>query len=198
MLHIDNLTCKRGWQVLFTDLTIKLHAGDILRIGGANGKGKTSLLRIIAGLGYIESGQINLNNSQILSTKYQKNILYLGHLDALNPILSVLDNLLFLANLKQICTIAQVKQALVKMGLQYYDDQPCAHLSVGQRRRVLLAMLLLVEAKVWLLDEPFAALDTSGVALVESLVLDHCGGGGICLFTTHQFSCLNKYQLLDL
>lgn len=198
LLEVENLTCQRGYTQLFSGLNFILNTGDILRIAGQNGTGKTSLLRLIAGLSFAETGQITLNNQIPNDISYQENLLYLGHSNALNPDLSVLDNLLFIVHLKQSCNLEQAKQALDKVSLAHYYHQPCSSLSAGQKRRVLLASLLLIKVPLWLLDEPFTALDTQGVTLVEDLVLAHTKNGGACVFTTHQDSRINKYKELIL
>ena len=197
MLKVKSLSCQRGYQQLFTNLNINLDKGDILRITGYNGKGKTSLLKMIAGLNLIEDGCILFLDHSISSQFYQENIIYLGHLNALNPLLSVLDNLSFLIRLKQDCTNKEIKDALEKVGLKYYENVLCNTLSAGQKRRILLASLLLTKARLWLLDEPLTALDTNGVALIEELILNHSKRGGICIFTTHQATSL-KHQTLEL
>lgn len=198
LLTINNLSCQRGYTQLFSELNFTLNTGDILRITGENGKGKTSLLRIIAGLSTIDTGVIAFKQQKNNDNSYQDNILYLGHQNALVLELSALDNLLFLVHLKQKCSIKQAKYALDKMGLQHYYNEPCAKLSAGQKRRVLLASLFILKYPLWLLDEPFTALDTQGVALIEQLVLDFVASGGACIFTTHQKTCLNQYRTLTL
>lgn len=199
LLSVKNLNCQRGFVQLFSALNFTLNSGDTLRIAGENGKGKTSLLRLIAGLSLLDQGQILLSNTAISNgADYQKNLIYLGHLDALNLSLSALDNLVFLVNLKQNCTQQATKKALDKIGLKHYHDEPCSNLSAGQKRRVLLASLLLLDCPLWLLDEPFTALDAQGVALVEQLILKHTQQGGACIFTSHQDTILNQQQVLEL
>lgn len=198
LLEIKNLNCKRGYQQLFSGINLSLNRGDILRITGENGRGKTSILKMIAGFGFIEVGSISLLQYKAGDSSYQKNVIYLGHLNALNPLLSTVDNLLFLVNLKQACSKKQAKYALDGMGLKNYYDDPCSQLSAGQKRRVLLASLLLLDVPLWLLDEPFTTLDSSGIELVENLVLTHAKNNGACLFTTHQNSVLNQYRTLAL
>lgn len=198
LLTVNNLSCQRGYTQLFSKLNFTLNKGEILRITGENGKGKTSLLRIIAGLGTADTGIITLKQQKNNDNCYQNNIVYLGHQNALVLELTALDNLLFLVHLKQKCSIKQAKDALDKMGLEYYYNEPCAKLSAGQKRRVLLAILCIIKRPLWLLDEPFTALDTKGVDLIEKLVLDFTNSGGACIFTTHQKTCLNEYQALTL
>ena len=198
LLDVKNLTCQRGYHQLFSNLNFTLNQGNILRISGENGTGKTSLLRMIAGLNLIEQGEILLLNDCQKHQNYQKNVIYLGHCNAINPQLSVLDNLMFLVNLKQYCTTKIAQKALDEIGLQYYYHEPCSQLSAGQKRRVLLASLLILDTPLWLLDEPFTALDTKGVALIEDLILAHTKKRGACIFTTHQNTKLNQCQTLTL
>lgn len=195
MFEISNLSCQRGYQQLFANINLQLNSGDILRIAGHNGKGKTSLLKMIAGIGLIENGQISLSGHLIGSPFYLQNLIYLGHLNAINPLLSVFDNLFFLTNLKQNTTKQAVKKSLEIIGLKYYENELANILSVGQKRRILLAVLQLVDVPLWLLDEPFTALDVEGVALIEALISSHSKQDGICLLTTHQPTQLNHQTL---
>ena len=197
-LTVKNLSCQRGYNQLFKNLSFQVNSGDILRITGTNGSGKTSLLKILAGLSTQESGDVHLDNIGVRSQAYQKQIFYLGHLGALSAELSSIENLEFLTQLHGNVNQQQLFQALEKVGLKGYEEEVCAKLSAGQKRRVILAGLTLSQASIWLLDEPFTALDPHGVKIVEDCIQQHCQQGGICLFTTHQDSALENQKVLAL
>lgn len=192
LLVVDKLTYSRGYHKLFSQLSFSLNKGDILRISGENGKGKTSLLRNIAGLSVFESGTITLANMTSDNRDYYQNCFYLGHTSAINLELNTLDNLLFLVNLKQYCSRVDAQYALDKIGLKHYHHELAQHMSAGQKRRIFLASLLLLNAPLWLLDEPFTALDKDGVSFIEDLIIEHCKNNGACIYTTHQTSILNN------
>ncbi len=191
MFIVKNLKCQKGYNLLFKNLSFTIKDGDILRIIGNNGSGKTSLLKILAGISIInDSAQISLDNNKVFSDDYKQQILYLGHQSLINKQLSVIENLSFLHTLNHSSKV-NYKDALIKIGLKNYIDEYCYSLSAGQQRRVILAMLFLSTKKIWLLDEPFTAIDSSGVKLIEKLITKHCQIGGICIFTTHQAVNLN-------
>lgn len=197
-LNIHHLSCERGYNQLFKDLSFQVNSGDILRITGANGSGKTSLLKILAGLNAQEQGEIKFDNHPVKSEQYQQTVFYLGHLPALSVELSCIENLEFLTRLNQSIDRQSLISALAQIGLAGYEDEYCAKLSAGQKRRVILAGLFISKAKIWLLDEPFTALDPQGVALVEARINQHCEQGGMCLFTTHQDANFPNQTILDL
>ncbi|SGZ67297.1 ABC transporter involved in cytochrome c biogenesis, ATPase component CcmA [Bathymodiolus thermophilus thioautotrophic gill symbiont] len=198
MLKINNLSCQKGYNLLFSQLSFTVDLGGILRITGTNGSGKTSLLKILAGLSVQEQGTIFLDNDAVKSEGYQAEIFYLGHLSALSVELTCLENLKFLTALNQSVGQPLLLDALKQMGLEGYENEYCAKLSAGQKRRVALASLILSKAKIWLLDEPFTALDPQGVKMVEQHIEQHCKQGGACLFTTHQDSALKNQKVLAL
>ncbi len=197
-LIVNNLECQRGYNQLFSNLSFQVNSGEVLRITGANGSGKTSLLKILAGVNALEQGEINWNQYSVKTDEYQQEIFYLGHQAALSGELSSLENLEYLSTLNKTAEQQQLVQALVKVGLKGYEDEYCANLSAGQKRRVILAGLFVSKAKIWLLDEPFTALDPAGVKIVESRIEQHCNHGGLCLFTTHQDSALANQRILAL
>jgi heme exporter protein A len=198
MLKIDNLSCQKGYNLLFNHLSFEVNSGNILRITGTNGSGKTSLLKILAGLDTQEQGCVSLDNHALKSEAYQKEIFYLGHLSALSGELSALENLEFLTGLNKSTNQVQLIKALNNIGLKGYEDEYCAKLSAGQKRRVILAGLFVSNAKIWLLDEPFTALDPDGVIIIERRINKHREQGGLCLFTTHQSSTLPNHKVLAL
>ena len=197
-LIVADLTCQRGYNELFSNLSFELNSGEILKISGANGSGKTSLLKIIAGLNSAESGWLSINNNQVGSYEYQSDIFYLGHLPALSPELHCIENLDYLTQLNNISPNQALDEALANVGLNNFENEYAANLSAGQKRRVVLSALFITQAKVWLLDEPFTALDSDGINVIETQIIKHCDDGGICILTTHQKSNLPKLRTLTL
>jgi len=185
-LSVNNLSCQRGYNRLFENLSFELNSGEALRISGQNGSGKTSLLKIIAGLNTPELGSILFGQSKSNSKKYQLETLYLGHYAALSSELSCIENLEYLTNLGTEIISPNFHTALRKVGLKNYEHELAGNLSAGQQRRIALSLLFISQSKVWLLDEPFTALDSNGVKIIENQIEKHCASGGLCIFTTHQ------------
>ncbi len=130
MLKITELSCQRGYNQLFSGLSFNVNAGDILRITGTNGSGKTSLLKILAGLNTQEQGSISLNKNKVKSEQYQEEVFYLGHLSALSSELSSIENLKFLTSLSKTINSQTLSQALNDVGLKGYEDEYCAKIQV--------------------------------------------------------------------
>jgi len=185
-LSVNNLSCQRGYNRLFENLSFELNSGEVLRISGQNGSGKTSLLKIIAGLNTPEQGSIVFGQSKSNSEKYQLETLYLGHDAALSSELSCIENLEYLTNLSTEIISPNFHTALIEVGLKNYEHEHAGNLSVGQKRRIALSLLFISQSKVWLLDEPFTALDSNGVKIIENQIEKHCVSGGLCILTTHQ------------
>lgn len=188
MLQAVDLECARGGRVLFRALSLDLAPGDVVRIAGENGRGKTSLLRILCGLLAPTAGEVRWRGERIgeLKEEYARELVYLGHAPAVKEELTAEENLRIASCLAgRAFPDARVKEALKAFGVP--RARPVGRLSQGQRRRAALARLLLSEdVPLWLLDEPLAALDGEAAALVESLVAAHAARGGIVAFTTHQ------------
>lgn len=188
MLKVESLECVRDDRLLFSDLSFTVGEAEVLQIEGANGCGKTSLLRIICGLRVAEAGQITWQGISIRTNRedYYDSMVYIGHLPCIKADLTVAENVRSLLDTRSL-TVAdnQLEEALIKVGLAGYDDVPGKALSSGQRRRILLAFVELSAAKLWILDEPLTALDVDGVALMESMILAHREAGGSVIFTTH-------------
>jgi heme exporter protein A len=184
-LTAEKLACVRGDKKLFDGLSFRVTAGQALAVEGANGAGKTSLLRLIAGFLTPSAGRLVVKSPQGESDDVEergKVIGWLGHQDGLKPQLTVIEQLNFFAHLYG----KSVDGALLEqIGLARQADLPCRYLSAGQRRRLALARLLASARPLWLLDEPFAALDAAGQALVGQLMARHCGQGGIIIAATH-------------
>ena len=186
-LTAEKLACARGERRLFDGLSFRVRAGQALAVEGANGAGKTSLLRLIAGFLAPVSGRILVKMGESESDDAEERgrlVGWLGHLDGLKPQMTVLEQLTFYARLHAIRD-ADLSPVLAQVGLARQSELPCRYLSAGQRRRLALARLLVSRRPLWLLDEPFAALDTSGQALVAQLMARHCGEGGIIIAATH-------------
>ena len=185
-LSVNNLSCQRGYNLLFENLSFELNSGEVLRISGQNGSGKTSLLKIIAGLNTPELGSIVFDQNKSNSKKYQIETLYLGHYAALNSELSCIENLEYLTNLNTETISPNFHDALKEVGLENYEHEFAGNLSAGQKRRIALSLLFISKSKVWLLDEPFTALDLDGIKIIENQIEKHCANGGLCILTTHQ------------
>jgi heme exporter protein A len=185
--------CVRGGREIFSGLDFELSSGETLAVTGANGAGKTSLLRLIAGLLLPADGQIELAGGEA-DVPLSEQTHYLGHRDALKPSLSVMENLSFwrdflggekLDAAESLVTAGLVTESLVTVGLDHIAHLPAAYLSAGQRRRLSIARLLAVKRPVWLLDEPTSALDAAGQNLFADLMTDHLRGGGLIMAATH-------------
>ncbi|KZX60265.1 heme ABC transporter ATP-binding protein CcmA [Halioglobus sp. HI00S01] len=177
MLAADNLSLERGGRQLFEGLSFAIQAGQLVQVAGANGAGKTSLLRILAGLsryGYL--GRVERSAP----------LLYLGHQSGVKGMLTPRENLSWHVAGEGIYSDAAIERALEQVGLYGFEDVPSHALSAGQHRRVNLARLYLSQSPLWLLDEPFTAIDVDGVAALEALMVAHAREGGAVVLTSHQ------------
>jgi heme exporter protein A len=175
--------CIRGGHEVFSGLDFDAAAGEALAVTGANGAGKTSLLRLIAGLLAVSGGSIDLAGGDGELTLAEQ-AHYLGHRDALKPSLSVVENLSFWGDFLG-PGVLSAATVLAAVGLDHATHLPAAYLSAGQRRRLSIGRLLAVRRPVWLLDEPTSALDTAGQELFAGLMTDHLGHGGLIVAATH-------------
>jgi len=179
-----DLSCIRDDRVLFEGLNFQLQAGQILLLEGKNGSGKTSLLRILCGFREADAGEVQWSNEAINDSSYYADMAYVGHLDGVKKELTVLENLKVSLALG-VAGQYSIAEALSKVHLQGYDDVLVQALSAGQKRRLSLARLLITHNILWILDEPFTSLDKQGIALIESLMLEHCANGGMIVLTSH-------------
>ena len=175
--------CVRGGREIFSGLDFETSSGEALAVTGRNGAGKTSLLRLIAGLLTMAGGSVDLEGGETELTLPEQ-AHYLGHRDALKPALSVLENLAFWRHFLGGAAF-DAAESLAAVGLDHASHLPAAYLSAGQRRRLSIARLLAVRRPIWLLDEPTNALDTAGQALFATLMGDHLARGGLIVTATH-------------
>ncbi|KQN55036.1 MULTISPECIES: cytochrome c biogenesis heme-transporting ATPase CcmA [unclassified Erwinia] len=185
MLEARNLTLVRDERVLFCDLSFTVAAGDIVQVEGANGAGKTSLLRLLTGLSRAEQGEVLWQQKSILQQResWHQQLLYLGHQPGVKAVLTPFENLRFY---HPDHSQDALWQALEQVDLAGYETVPAGQLSAGQQRRVALARLWLSQARVWILDEPLTAIDKAGVAALTALFVRHARQGGAVILTTHQ------------
>ena len=188
-LQADDLACRRGHRTLFEGLRLDLAEGEWVHVRGDNGAGKTSLLRLLAGLARPAAGRVLWDGTDIVrdGADYRAALLYVGHLPGTKDELTALENVRLAAALDgHAVSEALALDALGRLGLRGREDLPLRDLSQGQRRRVALSRLIWRKARLWILDEPLTALDTAAVALVSGLVQAHVDAGGLAVLTSHQ------------
>ncbi|MCK5918349.1 MAG: cytochrome c biogenesis heme-transporting ATPase CcmA [Cocleimonas sp.] len=202
-LTVSNLQCTRGDRQLFSGLNLQLSAKQLLFLEGRNGSGKTTLIRTLCALFVADKGDILWQGQSIeehLET-YHNSLFYLGHLNAIKGDLTALENLRFNHTMSgQDCSDDELLDALERIGLFGYEDYPTRQLSQGQKRRVALARLIVNKSPLWILDEPFVALDIAAVELLQQIISQHIETGGMAIITTHQAVPLTegKVQHLNL
>lgn len=185
-----NLELERGERLLFSKLAFDAPAGTLVRLAGANGTGKTSLLRLLTGLMQPDAGEVLYKGQSIqkLREDYARDLVYIGHMNGVKDDLSAIENVRIAARMGNIIASDDALiDALSRVGLQDFVDHLTGELSQGQRRRVALARLFVSTSKpVWILDEPFVALDVASVANLAQTIAEHARAGGIVIYTTHQ------------
>jgi heme exporter protein A len=198
LLQATGLEGQRGERVLFRGLELALAPADVVWLRGRNGRGKTTLLRLLAGLATPTAGEIRFAAEGLkgAGAQWRRELMYIGHANALKDDLTATEALTFLASLRGTAPSAgDVRAALARLGVAERARAPVRTLSQGQRRRVALARLALPEApRVWLLDEPYDALDVHGVATLDALLAEHAARGGATLLTSHQALTLTQPQ----
>lgn len=205
-LQATDLTCIRDDRTLFSQLSFSLSSGQLLLVEGENGSGKTSLLRILCGIRLPEQGEliwkrVGEDSAQQVSIhgneSYAGDMAFLGHLDGNKLDLTVTENLEFSGALARgnSCSIAQ---ALKKVNLNLFDDLLVSNLSAGQRRRLSLARLILSGAALWILDEPFTALDKQGIEMAEREINNHLAEGGMVVMTSHHSVSFDENKMLKI
>lgn len=200
-LKLNQIACERGETRLFEGCSFTIQSGEWVQIEGHNGIGKTSLLRILAGLSLPAEGEVLWNDLAIQKQRdhYYAELFYLGHYSGVKPELTPWENLRFYQKIQQLPQDDDALwQALSKVSLIGREDLPCSHLSAGQQRRVALAKLWLTNAKLWILDEPFTAIDKKGVADLMAHIEQHCEKDGLVIFTSHQATESDKVRIISL
>jgi heme exporter protein A len=202
-LTVKNLVGVRGDRLLFEKLNFKCTNGSVLYLQGANGTGKTTLLRTLCGLSKPYAGTINWcgENINLLAEEFHKHVLYIGHLSGIKEDLTAIENLRFSLALSGTEVSEQmITEALKMLGLAKGLNLPTRMLSQGQKRRVALARLWLEELPLWILDEPFTALDALATELLKQKIESFANDGGMVVMTTHQEVAINvpKFEQLRL
>lgn len=189
MLEVVDLVGVRGERRLFQDLSFTLTAGELLYVHGPNGSGKTTLLRTLCGLALPEAGEIRWRGQNIrrLGEDYHKEMAYVGHLNGVKDELTAFENLRVVGQLAGVdASEERALDALRRMELTTCAELPGKALSQGQKRRVALARLLLAPMALWIMDEPFNALDLKAVGMIQLVLSEHLDSGGMVILTTHQ------------
>jgi len=189
MLEVVKLTCVRGERRLFKDLNFSAGCGELIELRGANGSGKTSLLRILCGLSSPVAGEVRWKGKNIraLGEEYAGEIAYLAHQNGVKDELSALENLRIASGISGFrLAKLQAEQVLTRIGLSRQQNLPARSLSAGQRRRLALARLLTSKATLWLLDEALTSLDDAAIKLAAGFISDHLQNNGIAIVATHQ------------
>lgn len=190
-LVVKQLFCEREFRVLFQQLSFEVKNQDLIWVSGCNGAGKSSLLRALVGINTDIEGEVQWNDCSIeKSEDFRHNLLYIGHQSGVKAALTAEENLAWLLDCacrpKPSYSSTSIQQALNHLKLGPFINKPAAELSAGQKRRIALARLWLEDCALWVLDEPFTALDAEGIEQVKERIVEHVHQGGAVVFTTHQ------------
>lgn len=185
-LAVRNLHLWRGEKHLLRGVSFEVHTGELLRVMGPNGVGKTSLLRCVSGLLPIESGEVAWGGRTNAFSELHDELVYLAHLNALKNDLTAAENIRYAVGLKRSIELAEIVATFERLKIGQCTSLPVRALSAGQKRRVAIARVLLSKAKLWVLDEPITNLDTAGIRLMEQCMADHLTDGGMVLAAAHQ------------
>jgi|TARA_B100001093_G_scaffold214345_2_gene205682 heme exporter protein A len=186
LIRTENLCFERDEIKVIDRVNLELNSGDLLQVEGCNGSGKTTLLRLLTTAIKPTSGRIFYQGKKLSDCRYEycSNIIFIGHQIALKERLTPVENLDWLSPIG--LSQDSINRALDLVGLRDFETAPSWSLSAGQKRRVALARLIVSNAKIWFLDEPFTAIDTQGIGLMKQLIDDHVSKGGAVVFSTHQ------------
>ena len=198
--NIKNLECIRRDNILFQSLNFCVEDGGLLQIDGVNGCGKSSLLQMCAGLIQATEGEITWNGENITACRYQfqSDISYFGHSNGVKAALTAQENMNVMHALSGSTLKIDYALILKQIGLAGMEDVLLSRMSAGQKRRIGLTRLFMANSKLWLLDEPFNALDRYGKVILEQLIVKHCSDGGMVIFATHQPMEIDGYPLMHI
>jgi heme exporter protein A len=187
LLSAQDITCERDEVIVLDSINLTLLHGELIHVSGVNGSGKTTLLKILSGLIISFEGNVWWQGKSLNSNYYDyaRNRLYCGHLTGIKPTLTPVENLTWLFSGDSNISLPDIVKALKEVSLSGYEYSQCQTLSAGQKRRVMLARLLLSSAPLWILDEPFTSLDKAGIKWLESLILNKIKLGGSVILTSH-------------
>lgn len=197
ILNINNLQCIRRDNILFQRLNFVLEDAGLLQIDGVNGSGKSSLLQMCVGLIQASEGEVSWNGENINTCRYQfqSEMTYFGHSNGVKAGLTALENMKVMHALSGSKEKTDYSLVLKQIGLAGMEDVLLSRMSAGQKRRVGLTRIFMAPSKLWLLDEPFNALDKHGKQIIEQLIVKHCKAGGMVIFATHQTMEIDGYPL---
>ena len=203
LIEFQQLQCERDGRTLFAGLNFVIRSGDIVQIEGPNGSGKTTLLRALTQLFPDYGGDILWQGKPIRQVMYdfRSHLVFIGHLPGIRKTLTPRENLRFLSSLQKECSLQAIDDALAHVGLYGYEDMPGYQLSAGQNRRIALARLYLPQTAdmgLWVLDEPYTALDIQGIEKLEQRFADYVSGGGCIVMTSHQPPSIDNLRRLPL
>jgi len=201
LLSVKDLSAERAYRELFSQLSFDISSGDICQVVGANGAGKSTLLKILSGVTSDYSGELFWKGQSLKEQRYDyhQQLMYLGHSKAVKRSLTVLENIAWFMALYPCRHDVTVQHILSQLHLQGLEHTLCAQLSAGQQQRVALSRLLLSSATLWLLDEPFTAIDKKGVKVFESLMVEFAArGGAVMVVTHHDLSVSAPVKIIEL